>query len=477
MSQPRILVVDDEPVNREILTHRLTKEGYRVQVAENGVEALERVAEELPDLILLDVMMPQMDGFEVCRRLRADVATRAVPVVMVTALNDRENRVKGIDAGADDFLSKPVDPPELTARVRTLLRLRYYQGLQAQRELLEDAFQELAAGILVVEPSGATVAGNRRARHLLNLHEDQTAGVDLHAHLAGFQVTPPLTEILAADSQADTIEIARIGEPPLIIAGHLTRHVDPTGQVEYLSMVLTDVTAERLANRLRSDFLSLTAHKMRTPMTILRGLVELFNDEAGAAIGAELMRELVPDLLAKLDEVTEIVDDLLKHRDLASLATPPELVLTGLAGVLEQVAAEVARRFPDQRFTATVTTPGDLVPVTETDLTMVLRELLENAVKFGADEVEVEVHHRPLEALATVLVRDNGRGIPHEHFESIFDQCFQVDDGFTGQVPGFGLGLAIVRRIIKAYGGSIEVAESAIDAGTTFRLRLPGRVA
>lgn len=120
--RPKVLVVDDHPASRMTAVALLTVDGYEVLEADGGTAALSRVAESNPDLILLDVMMPGMDGFEVCRRLKQDEQTRLTPVVFVTALNDRRARVRGIEAGGDDFLTKPFDQLELSARVKSLIR-------------------------------------------------------------------------------------------------------------------------------------------------------------------------------------------------------------------------------------------------------------------------------------------------------------------------------------------------------------------
>ena len=123
----RILVVDDTPQNVKLLADLLRTEGYEVGTAANGDEALAEVAREAPDLVLLDVMMPGLSGYDVCRRLRDDPRTALLPVVLVTALDPHQERVHGIEAGADDFLSKPINQPELFARVRSLLRIKRLQ--------------------------------------------------------------------------------------------------------------------------------------------------------------------------------------------------------------------------------------------------------------------------------------------------------------------------------------------------------------
>lgn len=122
----RVVVVDDSPANVLLLTRQLALDGYTVYTASNGDEALDLIAREQPDVVLMDVMMPRRDGFDACRALKQSPATRLIPVVLVTALKDSKDRVRGLEAGADDFLSKPVNTTELRARVRSLVRLKRY---------------------------------------------------------------------------------------------------------------------------------------------------------------------------------------------------------------------------------------------------------------------------------------------------------------------------------------------------------------
>jgi class 3 adenylate cyclase len=137
--KPLVMVVDDQPVNVKLLHQLLTMSGYEVTTASSGGEALAKIPNELPDIVLLDVIMPQMSGYEVCRALRADKATALLPIVMVTALDPLEERVKGIEAGADDFLSKPINQAELLARVKSLLRIReLHKQVESQAALLAE---------------------------------------------------------------------------------------------------------------------------------------------------------------------------------------------------------------------------------------------------------------------------------------------------------------------------------------------------
>ena len=144
----KILVVDDIAANIQLQQAYLKALGYDTIVARNGEEALEKVQQEKPDLVLLDVMMPKLDGFETCKRLKEDKETLYIPVIMVTALNEIEDKMRGIEAGADDFISKPFNKLELLARVKSLLRIKHLHNALQQKivelEKAQERLQELA---------------------------------------------------------------------------------------------------------------------------------------------------------------------------------------------------------------------------------------------------------------------------------------------------------------------------------------------
>ncbi len=138
-----ILVADDEPNIRDVIKMMLSDEGYRLIFAENGMDAVNKAHEIVPDLILLDVMMPKMDGYEVCRNLRAEPALAQVPIIMITALGDTASRIRGITSGADDFISKPFDFAELSAKIKNIIRLNRFREILTDRENLKRAHADL----------------------------------------------------------------------------------------------------------------------------------------------------------------------------------------------------------------------------------------------------------------------------------------------------------------------------------------------
>jgi adenylate cyclase len=182
----KILVVDDTPQNIKVLDAILSPRGYRVATARSGAEALQKVRDEAPDLVLLDIVMPGMSGYEVAQCLRGDPATRVLPVVMVTALGAQEEKVKAIEAGADDFLTKPVNQLELLARVKSLLRIKAYH----------DTIQSQAAEL---------AEWNRTLEERV---QEQVQELERLARLRRF-LAPQLAELIASDQHEQALESHR----------------------------------------------------------------------------------------------------------------------------------------------------------------------------------------------------------------------------------------------------------------------------
>lgn len=199
----RVLVVDDDPDMAGFLVRLLRQQGLKTEIAEDGHQALARVAESPPDLILLDVQMPGPDGFEICRRLKASEATALLPVVLVTALEDHDSRVRGIEAGADDFLSKPVRREELVARVKTLRRLhetrKELEGRRLAAEVeAKEAIRKAFSRYLSPRLAERVLAESPQGDVFRNL-SDRAAVVALFADLRGFtrlSETVPVSSIV-----------------------------------------------------------------------------------------------------------------------------------------------------------------------------------------------------------------------------------------------------------------------------------------
>ena len=182
----KILIVDDDPLGINTLESILDGQGYDITSANHGAAALKKADELLPDLILLDVMMPGMDGFEVCRRIRATPKLAEVPIIILTALDDRASRLLGIEAGADDFLSKPLDRQELRLRVNMIVRLNRYRTLLTQRENLRQMAQRVV-----------TAQEEERKRLSREIHDDFGQALIAHVlNLRSLQVEFPMQDEL-----------------------------------------------------------------------------------------------------------------------------------------------------------------------------------------------------------------------------------------------------------------------------------------
>src|SRR5262245_38835865 len=223
-----ILVVDDLESSARLLERLLSRDGHRVRIARDGREALDTVHREQPDLVLMDVMMPALDGFETCRRLKSDAATCLVPVVLVTALSDPRERIRGLEVGADDFLIKPVNEAEMTARVRSLLRIKRYT------DELDTAESVIVSLALTVEARDGTTDGHcqRLARYAVRL---------------GLELGLPAEEIGALERGGFLHDIGKVGIPDAILLKPSRLTSD-----EFAIMKQHTVIGDRLCGELKS---------------------------------------------------------------------------------------------------------------------------------------------------------------------------------------------------------------------------------
>jgi putative two-component system response regulator len=272
-----ILVVDDDPSNRLLLQELLQAQGYEVNTACDGQQALDAFAERPPDLVLCDVMMPKVDGFEVCRRLKDDRETQLTPIVLVTALMAAADRVRGIDAGADDFLNKPYDHSELLARVRSLLRLK------SRTDELERAELVLFALARSIEAKDPYTGG----------HCERLAD---YSQMLGRRIGLGDDELLALHRGGIVHDIGKIAVPESIL---LKR--GPLNEQEWLIMREHPVVGERICAPLKS---------FRLVLPIIRSHHEKFD---GSGYPDGLHGEEIP-LTARVMQLSDVYDALTTER-------------------------------------------------------------------------------------------------------------------------------------------------------------------
>ena len=333
----RILVVDDIEANVRLLEAKLTAEYYDVSVAYDGMAALEKAAAELPDIILLDVMMPELDGFETCRRLKADPATRHIPVVLVTALDGRRDRLTGLDAGADDFLTKPIDDVTLLARVRSLTRMKLVIDELRQREasgrrmgVIEGVGARLGAGggriviaddherqaqriadelgtvhrpVIEADPERALIAIGARADLLIvNIAAKSFDGLRLAAQVRSDEATRhlPILAIIEPTERARIVKALELGVNDL-----LPRPIDPE---EMSARVKTLIRHKRYTDFLRNNLDHSLELAVTDPLTGLHNRRYMSGQLGGLVRRAARGGEQVAALLIDIDHFKRIND-------------------------------------------------------------------------------------------------------------------------------------------------------------------------
>jgi len=240
-----VLVVDDEEQNRTLLRDPLEARGYEIAEAENGVQALQKTAERPPDVILLDLMMPKLDGFEVCRRLRKDATTAHIPVLMITALSERKERLMGIEAGANDFLNKPIDIQDVILRVGNAVYAKHlHDQLQAEKEKSEQL-------LLNILPKQIAERMKKGETNIADSYPDVTVTVadlvgftTLSAHIGPEQTVQLLNEIFSAfdllTEKHGLEKIKTIGDAYMVAGGLLVPRSDHAEASAELAIALRD---------------------------------------------------------------------------------------------------------------------------------------------------------------------------------------------------------------------------------------------
>jgi two-component system cell cycle sensor histidine kinase/response regulator CckA len=509
--QARILVVDDERHNRQLLEIMLIHDGFVVENACNGDEALAAVARQPPDLILLDIMMPGMDGYEVAKRIKSDPATRSIPVVMVSSMDDRKSMLLGLSAGAEDFLSKPVDRAELSVRVRNLLRLKtladyqdkYSKMLEAEvgsrtidlaesERLYRSTFDWAPLGIAHVGLDGRWLRVNRRLCELLGrsaeeLQGPSADGLGLSEPVAG--EAESLLQMIRGVQESCSFDEKRYRRRDGTIVWtrvNVSVHRNSDGTAAYFIQVIEDVTERRILEAQMRQ-----ASKMDAVGQLASGVAHDFNNLLSVILSYSQM------LAADLKEGDPMRADLneIQSAGMRAVALTRQLLAFSRQQVLQPQVVDLAdivgglknmlRRLIGEDIELTVAgdaglgkilvDPGQMEQVI-VNLAVNARDAMPQGGKLTIETAAVVIDERyaaehvgaktgPHVMLA---VSDTGVGMDRATQSRMFEPFFTTKEAGKGT----GLGLATVFGIVRQSGGTIWVY-SEPGKGTAFKLYFP----
>ncbi|MEO5341662.1 MAG: response regulator [Magnetococcus sp. MYC-9] len=504
--RPKILLVDDSPIDLQFLIELLAVD-YEVLAMTESPAILTTVATFRPDLIVLDIEMPEMDGFAVCAGLQDNPGTRRIPIIILTVRDSMEDELRGLSLGAVDYIVKPFHPDILLARIKNHLELNQLITEQQKPKLLivDDAPNNIHMLSQILKSdydiSVATdgekalwvVSANKPDLVLLDIEMPDMDGYEVCARLKANLSTRriPVIFLTARDTDQDEAKGLQIGaidyitKPfrPEVVSARVRNHVMLKQHRDAMDLMMgalkvSKESAEQ-ANRAKGDFLATMSHEIRTPMNAIIGLTDLALEEA--------LTPKVQDYLIKASNASRsllrIINDILdfSKMEAGKLQLDPvdfllRDVLDHLADLFRQKAAEQGVELIFQvgaecRYALT----GDYLR-----LEQILMNLISNALKFTEEgEIEVGVRlleQRHAEVTLEFFVRDTGIGLSRKQIETLFTPFVQADSSATRRHGGTGLGLSICKQLVEKMGGRIGV-ESTPGAGSVFRftVQMPRR--
>ena len=321
--KPIILAVDDQLQNIELLEAYLAPQGYEIIKALSGEEALMKLSGNKIDLILLDIMMPRMSGIEVLSRLRADERTKAIPVVMVTALKETEDKVKALEAGCDDFISKPVDKVELLARVKSILKISYYRRQLEEKGQFKAVVDKVSDGIAICSPDYLIKDSNEAIKKYLNITDPVKVNL-LDTLFANYAVPinkEALMDLTIAHKTFDIVRLESVTTEALYLEVNLNVIKNSAGELLSIVFILRDVTAARVEEFQKQDTLALISHKLRTPLGAICGNISLLQDGSYGALNEE-QKKAIDSVSKQSSLLISIVEELLGFSIVCSRSTP-----------------------------------------------------------------------------------------------------------------------------------------------------------
>lgn len=407
-----IVIVDDQANNLRVLSGILQQAGYKVRPALDGEVALKAIRTAPPDVILLDIRMPGMDGYEVCRQLKADEKTREIPVIFISALHDVEDKLAAFQAGGVDYVSKPFQMEEVLARVSMHMALyRARQEIEVREESLRRHLQELEAAHQKLKEMSSQL-----------LQAEKLASIGLLAAGVAHEINNPIGFI---NSNLNTLK-------------HYVANL--LGLVDEYGMLEAGASAEV---RQRLD-----VAKQRAELSFLRqDIVELIDESIS---GAERVRRIVQDLrdFSHVGKAEWREVDLNEALDSTLNVAWNEI----------NAKAEVVKDYGDL----------PMVDCLASQINQVLLNLLLNAAQAITEKGQITLRTRQQDEWVSIAVSDNGCGIAPEHREKIFDPFFTTKP--VGK--GSGLGLSTAYGIVAKHGGRIDV-DSEVGKGSRFTVWLP----
>jgi signal transduction histidine kinase len=425
MSAPRVLVVEDSRTQARLLCLILEAEGFVVEVVSEAQAALARLRKEAFDLVVSDVLMPGLNGFELCRAIKADRALRDVPVVLVTTLREPQEIVQALEVGADSFIRKPYEPDALVARLRSLLaegRRATGDPAHTPRRRRED--DPGAQGALAVFNGKAIdVHANREQilRLLLGTFEDVVRGNNL----------------LREREEELSVAKAKLEE----------------------------------AARMKDIFFATLSHELRTPLTAIVGWVHILKE---GQTDPEVVQRAVETIERNLNVQNTLIADLLDVSRIVSGKLEIEKAALDLPAL---VTASVDSARPNASANG-IGLEVDVSPLSSpisgdpARLQQVVTNLLNNSVKFTPRGGRVVVRLTQQDTNAILTVTDSGSGIRAEALPFVFERFRQASVADT-KAGGLGLGLAIVKHIVDVHEGTVTAASGGVGLGATFTVTLP----
>ena len=484
----RVLLADDNADMRDY-ARRLLAERWHVDAVRNGREALQAVREQRPDVIVTDVMMPELDGFGVLRELRADPVLRSIPVIMLSARAGEEARIEGLAASADDYLVKPFTARDLLARVEA-------QIVKGRMRLLEQEHAQRMVRIFTHAPVGvAVLSGPDHVFELTNPGYRQLIG---GRDVIGQPIRQALPE-LEGQGVFEILDRVRSSGEPYVgrsVRALLNRRPDGTAEEYYFDFVYQpipgadgsadsivviahDVTAlaaskqeAETANRLKDEFLATLSHELRTPLNAVLGYIQMVR--AGVIEPARLPSVLETiERNARLQE--QLISDVLDVSRIITGKLRLDISPVDLTRVIQDALETVtpAASAKGIRLQSAIDQPGVPVAGDAQRLQQVVWNLLSNAIKFTPRGGRVQIRLARVNSHLELSVSDTGEGIAPEFLPYLFQRFRQADSTFTRSHGGLGLGLAISRHLVEAHGGSIRAASPGKGRGATITVELP----